>query len=388
MDLKITKLEWFKIGVPRDQPYLGDPQPGDVITKGGCIVRAGNNSIYSLKDNSLLVKATCEDGTVGWGECVTVVAPQVAEAIVEQILEPLVVGKCAMNVVQIMEDLYNAMRVRGFWGGFYMDAICAVDIALWDLKAKLLKLPLCQLLGGQRTDRLKAYVSGLPAPTEQLRAEMAKRWQDKGFDAVKVPVIMNVQHPEREMESLRNALGPDAKILVDMHWKYTAQEAVKLIDRMDAFDLYVAEAPCNAEDLEGQAQVAHSVRTNVALGEELRTVYEFRPRFLHRCMNIIQPEMGRMGITQFWNVCQMARAFHTLVMPHGSIGIGIFLAASLHASAACSQFVMHEYQHSIVDKNLRYIKGNLRCEEGSFHLPEGPGIGVEPTEETLEKYSY
>ena len=84
----------------------------------------------------------------------------------------------------------------------------------------------------------------------------------------------------------------------------------------------------------------------------------------------------------------MARAFHTLVMPHGSIGIGIFLAASLHASAACSQFVMHEYQHSIVDKNLRYIKGNLRCEEGFFHLPEGPGIGVEPTEETLENFSF
>ena len=388
MDMKITKLEWFKIGVPRDQPYLGDPQPGDVITKGGCIVRAGNNSIYSLKDNSLLVRATCEDGTVGWGECVTVVAPQVAEAVIEQILEPLVVGKCAMNVVQIMEDLYNAMRVRGFWGGFYMDAICAVDIALWDLKAKLLKLPLCQLLGGRRADRLKAYVSGLPAPTEQARAEMAKRWQDKGFDAVKVPVIMNVQHPEREMESLRGALGSDAKILVDMHWKYTAQEAIKLIDRMDAFDLYVAEAPCNAEDLEGQEQVARSVRTNVALGEELRTVYEFRPRFLHRCMNVIQPEMGRMGVTQFWNVCQMARAFHTLVMPHRSIGIGIFLAASLHASAACSQFVMHEYQHSIVDKNLRYIKGNLRCEEGFFHLPEGPGIGVEPTEETLENFSF
>ena len=388
MDMKITKLEWFKMAVPREQPYLGDPQPGDIITKGGCIVRAGNNSIYSLKDNSLLVRATCEDGTVGWGECVTVVAPQVAEAVIEQILEPLVVGKCAMNTVQIMEDLYNAMRVRGFWGGFYMDAICAVDIALWDLKAKLLKLPLCQLLGGQRTNRLKAYVSGLPAATEAARADMAKRWQDKGFDAVKVPIIMNEKHPAREVESLRRALGPDAKILVDMHWKYTAQQAIKLIDQMDEFDLYVAEAPCNAEDLEGQAQVAASVRTSVAIGEELRTVYEYRPRFTARCMDIIQPEMGRMGVTQFWHVCQMARAFHTKVMPHGSIGIGIFLAASLHASAACSQFVSHEYQHSIVDKNLQYIHGGLKCEAGYFHLPEGNGIGVEPTEDALEHYTF
>ena len=388
MDIKIKQIEWFKVAVPRDQPYLGDPQPGDVITSGGCIVRAANNSIYSLKDQSLLVRATAEDGTVGWGECVTVVAPQVAQAIIEQILSPLVIGKNAMNVVEIMENLYNAMRVRGFWGGFYMDAICAVDIALWDLKARLLKLPLCQLLGGQRTNRLKAYVSGLPAPTEAARAEMAKKWQDKGFDSVKFPVVMNTAHPEREVESLRNALGRDAKILVDMHWKYTAQEAIKLIDQMDRFDLYVAEAPCNAEDIEGQAQVARSVRTNVAIGEEIRTVYEYRPRFLNRCMNIIQPEMGRMGVTQFWNVCQMARAFHTLVMPHGSIGIGIFLAASLHASAACSQFVMHEYQHSIVDKNLQYIRGGLKCEEGFFHLPEDAGIGVTPTRDTLEHFTY
>ena len=130
------------------------------------------------------------------------------------------------------------------------------------------------------------------------------------------------------------------------------------------------------------------MRTNVAIGEEIRTVYEYRPRFLNRCMNIIQPEMGRMGVTQFWNVCQMARAFHTLVMPHGSIGIGIFLAASLHASAACSQFVMHEYQHSIVDKNLQYIRGGLKCEEGFFHLPEDAGIGVTPTRDTLEHFTY
>ena len=388
MDCKIQKIEWFKVAVPRDQPYLGDPQPGDVITSGGCIVRAANNSIYSLKDQSLLVRATADNGVYGWGECVTVVAPQVAEAIIEQILSPLVVGKCAMNVVEIMENLYNAMRVRGFWGGFYMDAISAVDMALWDLKAKILKLPLCQLLGGQRTDRLKAYVSGLPAPTEEARAEMARRWQDKGFDTVKFPVVMNVNHPEREVAALRRALGSDAKIMVDMHWRYTAQEAIKLIEKMDAHDLYVAEAPCNAEDIEGQAQVAAAVRVNVAIGEELRTVYEYRERFLHRCMNIIQPEMGRMGVTQFWNVCQMARAFHTLVMPHGSIGIGVFLSASLHASAACSQFVMHEYQHSIVDKNLQYITGGLKCQEGYFHLPEGCGIGVDVKEETLERFTY
>jgi galactonate dehydratase len=98
-------------------------------------------------------------------------------------------------------------------------------------------------------------------------------------------------------------------------------------------------------------------------------------------MSIIQPEMAHMGVTQFWQVCQMARAFHCQVMPHATIGVGIAQAASLHVSAALSNLVMHEYQHSIFDRNLRFITGNMRCEAGYFHLPDGPGLGVEPAEE-------
>jgi galactonate dehydratase len=386
MDVKITKVELFKIGIPRETPYLGALGPGDFITNRGYFVRASNSGIYSLKDNSLLIRITCDTGQYGWGECVTVVAPQVPEAIIVEVIEPLLIGRNPLDGVQITEDLYGSMRVRGFWGGFFLDAICAVDIALWDLKGKLLSVPVCQLLGSERFPKLKAYVSGLPLPTREERAQLAKEWQDKGFDSVKVPIIVDLDHPDKEIESLRRTLGDDAKILVDMHWKYTAPEAIKLIDKMDRYDLYVAEAPVNAEDIDGQAQVARSVRTNVAIGEELRTVFEYRPRFVGRCMNVIQPEMGRTGITQFWNICQMARTFHCLVMPHASIGIGVFHAASLQASAACSQFVCHEYQHSIFDNNLRFVTGNMRCADGYFTLPDGPGLGVEPTAEVLGKY--
>lgn len=386
MDVKIKKVECFKLALPRDTPYLGQLGPNDRLTDNGCFIRAENGGMYSLKDHSLLVKVTTDSGHYGWGECVTVIAPQVAEAIVKEILAPQVLDRNPLNVIQITEDLYNTNRIRGFFGGFFMDAICALDIALWDLKAKLLGVPVCQLLGGERTHKLKAYVSGLPESTAEGRARLAKEWVDKGFDTIKVPIIYNLEHPEKEMESLRKAVGPDVKLMVDMHWKYTANEAIRVINKMDQFDLYVAEAPCKAEDMDGQAQVTANVGVNVAIGEELRTVFEYSPRFAKRCMNIIQPEMGRTGLTQFWHISQMARTYHQLLMPHGSIGIGIFLSASLHASAASSQFACHEYQHSIVDKNLKYLKGNLSCSEGYFHLPDGIGLGVEPTEDVIEHY--
>ena len=101
-------------------------------------------------------------------------------------------------------------------------------------------------------------------------------------------------------------------------------------------------------------------------------------------MDVIQPEMGRTGLTSFWKICQMAQAFHCSVMPHASIGLGLFQAASLQASACILDLPYHEYQHSIFDKNLRYLTGSMRCEAGWFQVPDGPGLGVEPTEEIFK----
>lgn len=186
------------------------------------------------------------------------------------------------------------------------------------------------------------------------------------------------------MAALRAGLGAAPKIMVDLHWRYTALEAIKLIDRLNAHDLHFAEAACQPEDIDGQAQVAAAVRCSVALGEEWRTAFEYRPRFIRRCMDIVQPEMGHTGITEFMKIGRMAETFHCRIIPHASIGIGVFQAASLHAAAALQNLPYHEYQHSIFDKNLRYVTGDMRCERGFFHLPGGVGHGVGPSDEVWQ----
>ena len=98
-------------------------------------------------------------------------------------------------------------------------------------------------------------------------------------------------------------------------------------------------------------------------------------------MSVLQPEMGHTGVTQFLAIGRLAVAFHAWVMPHASIGVGIFQAASLHAAATLPNVRYHEYQHSIFDKNLRYVTTAMRCEGGFFRLPDGPGLGVEPKPE-------
>ena len=182
-----------------------------------------------------------------------------------------------------------------------------------------------------------------------------------------------------EMAALREAVGPQAHLMVDLHWKHTAAEAIRLIRRLEPHNLYFAEAPCAPEDIEGQALVARGIGAPLALGEELRTVFEWRPRF-ERALHGHQP--ARDGPHRRHRIRPhrpLAQAFHVDGHParlhrhrhlHGGQPAG--------RRARCSTLPYHEYQHSIFDKNLRYVTGDMGCADGFYTVPTGPGLGVEP----------
>jgi galactonate dehydratase len=377
---KICRVETFIISIPRDVPYMGPLGPGESINERGYLIRHGNRSIYPSTDMSVLIKITADDGTIGWGETYGIVAPNAVTSIIDDVLGPVVVGRDPRDVVTIQEDLYDLMRVRGFFGGFYVDSIAGVDIAIWDLFGKLVGQPVVKLLGGQRQTQIPAYVSGLPGKTLDDRLRVAKDFKARGFDAFKYHSAVSFDGIVEEMRVLREGLGSEVKLMVDLHWKFTAQEAIQLIEQITPYRPYFVEAPCQPEDIEGQAHVGANIKVPLALGEEWRTVYEYRLRMERRSMSIIQPEMGHIGVSQFMQICRMANAFHMKVIPHASIGIGIFQAASLHATAALPNSPMHEYQHSIFDRNLQYVNTAMTCTNGAFTMPEGPGLGIEPND--------
>lgn len=377
----VSKIEAFTVSIPRDTPYLGALGPGEQVNAAGYLVRRGNRTIYPTVDRSVVVRVITQSGAVGWGETYGLVAPAAVHALIDDVIGPIVTGREPMDVEIIWEDLYDLMRVRGYQGGFWLDAMAAVDIALWDLKARAAGQPLCRMLGGRRRDRIPAYVSGLPMPTLAERAEMARSFVDRGFDAIKFAAVVSHDGVEAEMAALREAVGPDAKLMVDLHWMYAPAEAAALIHRLEPYGLAFAEAPCKPEDVAGLGEVAAKVRVPIAAGEEWRTVFDARPRIEARAVSIIQPEMGHTGVTQFMRIAHLAQAHHVRVMPHATIGVGIFAAASLHASAALLDLPYHEYQHSIFDRSATLLDGRLVCEKGAFALPEGPGLGVAPNKD-------
>lgn len=380
MNPRIAEVESFVVTLPRDTPYLGPLGPGEAVNARGYLVRAGNRTLYPTVDRSVVIKLTAEDGTVGWGETYGLVAPDAVTAIVADVLGPCLLGRDARDAVVIQEDLRDLMRVRGFRGGFWGDAIAGVDIAAWDLFGKLTGQPVVKLLGGQRHARIPAYVSGLPRATLAERVQLAREFQARGFDAFKYAAVVSFEGIVDEMAALREGLGAKARLMVDLHWKFDAASAIQLVDRLAPFDPHFVEAPCAPEDLEGQARVAAAVRVPVALGEEWSTVHDALPRLQRGAMAIVQPEVAHCGLSQFMQIARLAEAFHVRVIPHATIGVGIFQAASLQASAALQNMTMHEYQHSVFDRHLALLRTTMRCEAGAFTLPEGPGLGVEPAD--------
>ena len=377
----VRTVEPIVVSLPRDTPYLGPLGPDEVVNARGYFVRQGNRTIYPTTDRTVLVRMTASDGTVGWGETYGIVAPDAVVAILRDVLIPFVEGRDPRDAAAIYDDLYDLMRVRGGSGGFYGDTLAAIDIALWDLAAKLARVPLADALGGARTDRIPAYVSGLPKATLAERVALAGDWIARGFRGVKYAAVVAREGVAAEMHALRAALGPDTDLMVDLHWKYSAEDALALAAALRPANPYFIEAPCAPEDIAGLARVAADSGLPVAAGEEWRNVHEARMRLDRARLAYVQPEMAHTGVSQFMAIAKLAQTAGARVIPHATIGVGIFLAASLHAAAALADCPYHEFQHSVFDRNLAYVDTAMGCRAGFYRLPTGPGLGVEPRPE-------
>ena len=384
MAAAISTIDAFAISLPRDVPYLGPLGPGESVNAKGYIVRQGNRTIYPASDMSVIVKATAADGTTGWGETYGIVAPQAVLAILREVLIPFVEGRDARDAAAIYDELYDLQRVRGASGGFYGDALAAIDIALWDVASRQAGVPLAHALGGARRDSVPAYVSGLPKATLLERVALAREFAKRGFRGIKYAGVVSREGVVEEMRLLRDAL-PAADLMVDLHWRYDVREALALATALAHTRPYFIEAPCPPEDVDALARVAAESGLPVAAGEEWRNAFEAKLRLDRAPLRYVQPEIAHTGVSQFLAIAKLAQSHGAGVVPHATIGVGIFMAASLHVASTLANCPYHEYQHSVFDRNLVHVDTTMRCEAGFYTLPTGPGIGATPRD-TLDRY--
>jgi galactonate dehydratase len=377
--MRIRKIEAWPIRLSRDMTAATGTagSPTKLAGSGDYRWSAVFPCLYSTNFETALIRVTLENGLYGWGEAQAPLAPEVSCEIVRLLLTPALVDAdfdgSRSSIEALWDRMYSAMRVRGQTGGFMLDAISGVDLALWDLAGKIAQAPVYALLGGSRVS-MPAYVSGLPA---NGRNEAALRYRSQGFRKFK---LFFDTPAEADFLRSMDAMPDGAQVAVDALWRFDLSAACTFGAELDARGALWFEAPMPPEDPIAHGQLAAAIHTPVAIGESYRTRYEIASFVRERAVEVLQPDLGRCGITEG---LRMAQAAGAPVVPHVSIAMGPQVAAALHFASALSQCTLVEYNPQVLEVANRFLRAPIAIEGDSYRVPSEPGLGVELNEDLL-----
>ena len=387
--MKITNVSAYALKIPRDQSAAqgtaGSPAPLQACASDYRFA-ATYQTLYSTKIETALIKIETDAGITGWGEAQAPVAPEIVCTIIKTILAPILLGENPLAHERLWSRMYNAMRVRGHVGSFLLDAIAGIDTALWDIKGKALNARVCELLGGPFANELPAYISGLSGANDAARIAQAVEYQQRGFNTFKLFMDSAPGAVLQLHDGLRQNLVGATKIMFDALWRMEQAEAVQFGRALDQRGATWLEAPLKPEDVSGHARLAAAIDTPVALGECWRTRWEMRPFFEAGAVEILQPDIGRSGITEGAKLCALAELHNVPVAFHVSIGLGVQIAATLQLAAAIPNLMLVECNPAVWQVAERFLKSSLPVGQGVVSIPEGAGLGIEIDEIGLEEY--
>lgn len=341
----------------------------------------------------MLCRVETEEGLVGWGEGTDF--PKVASVATEiDLLKSSVIGQSAWNIELIWNRLYRARNSQ--WGSTVQSAIACIDIALWDIVAQRLGVPLYRLLGGKIHDKLAIYTSyrwgNIPKTadayarrTRELVGEGAKagKW-DPFFDPIDFnrQATLKTLHEVREMTRGIREGGPEFEICVEAHAKFNTASAVRIAKELEPFNPMFFEEPVAPENADAMAEVQRATSIPIAAGERIKSRLGLREYLEKQAFRLFQPDAAHVGgITEYRKMAAMAETYFIPVAPHNPNGPVCF-AAQLHLSAATPNFVIFEEGRTdpLVCKEWF---GEWEESRAYFKVPESPGLGIKISEAAI-----
>ena len=330
-----------------------------------------------------VVKVETDDGVTGvglFGGFQDV--GDIGRAVVDQ-LRPVVVGQDPFDNERVWNDMWQPKLIGR--RGITTWVVGGIDIALWDIKGKVANRPVHKLLGGF-ADRVPTYIAGgyyeEGKGLEDLAAETHES-VSMGAQAIKMKIGgAAISEDVERVRVVREAAGPDVRVMVDANCAYRHYEAIEIARKMEKYDVYWFEEPVNPDDYEGLKLVSQATSIPIAAGENEYTRYGFRDLIENRCAAILQPDAMIMGgITEFMKVAALAQAHDLAISPHGNQDVHI------HLVAAIPNGLTLEYYRQTSDPMWgKMFKDTLRLENGYARPPDRPGIGIELNDEELAPY--
>ncbi|NQW17173.1 MAG: mandelate racemase/muconate lactonizing enzyme family protein [Chloroflexi bacterium] len=382
--MKIIKLE----AIPMSDPVPSDRQHRtDLGTK--------------VKSDATLIRVTTDNGFTGIGTSLG--SPPVVAAIVDHELSYEVVGEDPMFSELIYEKMYNGSRAQPAletgWGqpepsrrrGMVMEAISGVDIAIWDVKAQALGIPVYQALGAVRSS-VRGYASGGWAPGDEAEEELGG-YAAKGFDAVKMRVVgrdgFSIPKAVRRIRAARRGIGPDVELMIDAHGSLDTSTAIRLAKEVEEFDISWFEEPVSVDDHRGQGLVRSATKIPIASGEREFTRHDFNDLMDHEAIDIAQPDVARAGgLTEIRRISAVTSARQVRLAPH-AWGSAVLFAASIHAAMASPNCHILEVSQGYMPMMWELFNERFDVRsDGSVHAPDRPGLGFTLRDDTLERFKY
>ena len=324
------------------------------------------------------IETDAEITGIGLGDVGTI-----GRAVVER-LKPELIGEDPLNV----ERLWHKMWVPKLIGrrGLTTRAISAIDIGLWDLRAKVAGMPLYKLLGGYR-DRVPTYIAGgyyeEGKGLKELAEEMIEN-VEMGAKAIKMKVgAVSTREDAERVKTVREAIGPDVKLMVDANCAYRYYEAIQLAKRIEEYDPFWFEEPVAPDDYEGHRKLAAVTTIPIATGENEYTRYGFRDLIAQQAVAILNADAVILGgVTEFMKVAALAQAYDLDIAPHGPQEIHIHLVAAIS-----NGLILEFYRDTVNPMWGKVYHHTLRLnDDGTVSPPNVPGIGIEPNYEMLAPY--
>ena len=348
----------------------------------------------------VFVKLETNQGVVGWGEATLEGKASAAMACVQDLKE-FIIGSDPMHV----EHLYQLMYIGSFYRGGPVlgSAISGIDQALWDIRGKVLHMPVYEMLGGPVDARgVRGYYHA-EAWTLAAARELRDKTKAAGVTALKfqlpdllewVETNAKIKRAVAHMEMLREGLGPDLDFAVDFHARPSPTVAAIILREIEPLHLLFAEEICPPENVRAMQRAVKHSATPIATGERLIAAYGYAELIDLDVIDILQPDIAHVGgVSALWKVSAAAEASGIRMAPHaceGPIG-GI---ASLHVDAASPNFLAQEICGFVEAGELNRVWEDLlgfpamRMVGGRYPLPARPGLGVDINEAALKKYPF